>query len=127
MPEIRLDRTRVVTGFGELIAAGMAQHVGMCLDAEIGRDGRPLYGWQRPPCGRGFSVKNSHTSASRITLQQKQAEALDYRRQGYDFDDIAAQMKMSRTTVHRWVVAAMDRMIEEPARAVLKMEIARPQ
>ena len=37
MPEIRLDRTRVVTVIGELIAAGMAQHVGMCLDAEIGR------------------------------------------------------------------------------------------
>ena len=27
---------------GELIAAGLAQHVGMCLDADIGRDRRPL-------------------------------------------------------------------------------------
>jgi hypothetical protein len=42
MPEIRLDRTRVVTIVGELIAAGMAEHVGMCLDAQIGRNGCPL-------------------------------------------------------------------------------------
>jgi hypothetical protein len=84
-------------------------------------------GWLRPPGSGGFSVKNSHTSPKQIAYQQKLAQALDLRRQGYDFDAIAAQMKMSRTTVHRWVVAAMDRMIEEPARAVLKMEIARPQ
>jgi hypothetical protein len=29
MPEIRLDRTRVVTIVGELVAAGMAEHVGV--------------------------------------------------------------------------------------------------
>jgi hypothetical protein len=40
--QIRLDRTRVVTIVGELVAAGMAQHVGMRLDAQIGRDGCPL-------------------------------------------------------------------------------------
>jgi len=28
MAEVRLDRTRVVTVIGELVAAGMAQHVG---------------------------------------------------------------------------------------------------
>jgi hypothetical protein len=39
MPEIRLDRTRVVAIVGDLIAASMAQHVGMRLDAQIGRDG----------------------------------------------------------------------------------------
>ena len=37
MPEMRLDRARVVAIVGELVAAGMAQHVGMRLDAQIGR------------------------------------------------------------------------------------------
>ena len=42
MPEIRLDRARVVAIVGELIAAGMAKHVGMRLDAQISRAGCPL-------------------------------------------------------------------------------------
>ena len=42
MPEIRLDRTRVVAVIGELVAASVAEHVGMRLDAEIGRKGCPF-------------------------------------------------------------------------------------
>ena len=42
MPEMGLDRARVVTIVGELVAAGVAEHVGTRLDAEVGRDGRPL-------------------------------------------------------------------------------------
>jgi hypothetical protein len=42
MPEIGLDRTRVVAVVGELVTAGVAQHVGMRLDAEIGGDSRSL-------------------------------------------------------------------------------------
>ena len=38
---MRLDRTRVVTIVGELFA-GIAEHVGMRLDAQIGGDG-----WQQ--------------------------------------------------------------------------------
>jgi hypothetical protein len=45
MPEIRLDRARVVAVVGELVAAGMAQHMGMCLDAQIGK-GRPQKAFQ---------------------------------------------------------------------------------
>jgi hypothetical protein len=37
MTEIRLDRTRVVAIVGELVAAGVAEHVGMCLGAEMGQ------------------------------------------------------------------------------------------
>jgi hypothetical protein len=43
MPEIRLDRTRIMAVVGELIAAGMPQHVGMMpgsattFDARLGR------------------------------------------------------------------------------------------
>jgi hypothetical protein len=42
MSKIRLDRPRVVAIVGELIAAGVAQHVGMRLDAQIGRNGCSL-------------------------------------------------------------------------------------
>ena len=42
MPEIGLDSARVVSVVGELVAAGMAQHVGVRLDAQIGRYGYPL-------------------------------------------------------------------------------------
>ena len=42
MPEIGLDRARVVAVIGELVAAGMAQHVGVRLDAQIGDSGCPL-------------------------------------------------------------------------------------
>jgi hypothetical protein len=41
MPEIRLDRTGVVAIVGELLAASMAQHMGMSFDAQIGRDDCP--------------------------------------------------------------------------------------
>jgi hypothetical protein len=40
MPEIRLDRTGVVAIVGELLAASMAQHMGMSFDAQIGRDNK---------------------------------------------------------------------------------------
>ena len=42
MPEIGLDRTRVVAIVGKFVAAGMAQHVSVRLDAQIGRGGRPF-------------------------------------------------------------------------------------
>jgi hypothetical protein len=41
IPEVRLDRAQVVAIVGELVAAGMAQHVGVDLDAQIGRGDRP--------------------------------------------------------------------------------------
>jgi hypothetical protein len=42
MPEISLDRPRVVAVVGELIAAGVLQHVDMCLDAKISLGSRPF-------------------------------------------------------------------------------------
>jgi hypothetical protein len=40
---------------------------------------------------------------------------------------VAARRKRNTLvrTVHRWVCLAMDRMIEEPAKAVLQLELAR--
>jgi hypothetical protein len=40
--EVRLDGTRIMVIVGELVTAGMAQHVGMRLDAEVGSNGCPL-------------------------------------------------------------------------------------
>ena len=39
MVELRLDRARIVTIVGELVAAGVPQHVGVRLDAQVGHDG----------------------------------------------------------------------------------------
>jgi hypothetical protein len=41
MPEIGLNRTRVAAVVGKLVA-GMAEHVGMRLVAQISRSGCPL-------------------------------------------------------------------------------------
>jgi hypothetical protein len=40
VPQIGLQRAGIVTVIGELIAAGVPQHVGMGLDADVGSDGR---------------------------------------------------------------------------------------
>ena len=42
MTEIRLDRARVVAVIREFVAAGMPEHVGVRLDAQIRGSGCPL-------------------------------------------------------------------------------------
>jgi predicted DNA-binding protein (UPF0251 family) len=80
---------------------------------------------RRPPYGGGFSVKNSHTSPRRVALRKNQSEALQLRRSGRSFDEIAARMKRPRATIHRWITDALEEMIQEPAQAVLKLELQR--
>src|SRR6516165_2902684 len=63
----------------------------------------------RPPLPGGFSTKNSHTSPKRIALRRRQSEALSFREQGYNYEQIAKYMKTNPSTVYRWVIAAMDR------------------
>src|SRR6516164_4359596 len=79
----------------------------------------------RPPLPGGFSTKNSHTSPKRIALRRRQSEALRFREQGYNYEQIAKQMKTNPSTVYRWVMAAMDRITAEPARRVLDLELRR--
>jgi transposase-like protein len=79
----------------------------------------------RPPLPGGFSTKNSHTSPKRIVLRRRQSEALRYREQGYNYEQIAKHMKTNPSTVYRWVVAAMDRITAEPAKRVLELELRR--
>src|SRR6516164_2061725 len=79
----------------------------------------------RPPLPGGFSTKNSHTSPKRIALRRRQSEALRFREQGYNYEQIARHMKTNPSTVYRWVVAAMNRITAEPARRVLALELRR--
>ena len=79
----------------------------------------------RPPLPGGFSTKNSHTSPKRIVLRRRQSEALRFREQGYNYEQIAKHMGTNPSTVYRWVVAAMDRITAEPARRVRELELRR--
>ena len=79
----------------------------------------------RPPLPGGFSTKNSHTSPKRIALRRRQSEALRFREQGYNYEQIAKHMRTNPSTVYRWVVAAMDRITAEPAKRVLELELRR--
>ena len=79
----------------------------------------------RPPLPGGFSTKNSHTSPKRIALRRRQSEALKFREQGYNYEQIAKHMKTNPSTVYRWVIAAMDRITAEPAKRVLELELRR--
>jgi hypothetical protein len=72
-----------------------------------------------PPLPGGFSTKNSHTSLKRIALRRRQSEALRFREQGYNYEQIAKHMKTNP------VVAAMDRITAEPAKRVLELELRR--
>jgi hypothetical protein len=78
---------------------------------------------KKPPARAAASVKNSYTSPSRIALQHRRNEALNYRRQGYSFAAIASQMKAPISTVHGWVVEGLYAILRENAQQVLKMTL----
>ena len=50
------------------------------------------------------------TSAQRLRRLEREAQALDLRRQGLRLDDIAAQIGVSRSGAHQLLTAAMQRM-----------------
>jgi transposase-like protein len=89
------------------------------------RNGNTKRRKRRPPLPGGFSTKNSHTSPKRIALRRRQSEALRFREQGYNYEQIAKHMRTNPSTVYRWVMAAMDRITAEPARRVLDLELRR--
>jgi hypothetical protein len=80
---------------------------------------------KRPPHGGKFSIKNAHTSERQIIRKRRIAAALDLRLQGHSLDEIARHLKTSRTSVHNWISGALEQMIVEPARHLLKMELRR--
>lgn len=71
------------------------------------------------------SVKNSHTSPAVVALQEKRAEALEYRKQGYSYPQIAAAMSIGVTTAFEYVDYAIKAITQEAAHEVLKMELER--
>jgi hypothetical protein len=60
MPEIGLDRTGVVAIVGELVAAGMTEHAGVRLDAQIGHVGCPLDQAGKPGADSGPAFRDKH-------------------------------------------------------------------
>jgi DNA-binding NarL/FixJ family response regulator len=56
---------------------------------------------------RNKSVARSHTSPRAIRLQQRRAEALHYRLQGFSYYQISKEMRCNPSTVHNLVCEAM--------------------
>jgi DNA-binding CsgD family transcriptional regulator len=56
---------------------------------------------------RNKSPARSHTSPKAIRLQQRRAEALDYRLQGYSYHQISKEMRCNPSTVYNLVCEAM--------------------
>lgn len=79
----------------------------------------------RPPFKGSFTTKNSHTSPSKIALQENRAKALGLRKQGKTCAEIAALMGQAISTVHRWIQEALAAIPYEDARQVLAMELER--
>jgi len=48
MPEIRLERARIVAVVGELVTTSVAKHVGMGLDAQLRAKSGPLIIREKP-------------------------------------------------------------------------------
>ena len=62
MSEIRLDRARVVAVVGELVAAGVAQHVSVRLDAQIGREAARSIMREKPGADSGAPRSETNTN-----------------------------------------------------------------
>jgi hypothetical protein len=69
---------------------------------------KSMVGNNRPPLRARKSVKNSHTSPSKIARWKRINEALAYREQGHSFPVIAKQMKISISTAHAYVVEGLN-------------------
>lgn len=83
-------------------------------------------GQPKPPTRNARkSVKNSRTSPERIKRVERQREALDYRKQGYSYPQIADHMKVSVATAYELVTEALKAIIQEPAEQVLALELDR--
>jgi hypothetical protein len=93
------------------------------VDALMSKRSNAIGKRKKPPARAAASVKNSYTSPSRIALQHRRNEALNYRRQGYSFAAIASQMKAPISTVHGWVVEGLNAIPRENAQQVLKMTL----
>lgn len=68
----------------------------------------------------------SQTSQRRIEAVEKQKQALEYRKMGYTYDQIAEAVGFSSASgAHFAVKSALRRTVQEPADAVRKLELER--
>ena len=69
---------------------------------------------------------NATTSERGLATVEKQRAALELRKAGLDFDTIARKVGYKhRASAYRAVMAALKKMLQEPADEVRKMEVAR--
>jgi len=74
---------------------------------------------------KGGRRKGDATPAAKIARAERIAEALDYRRQGFTFTQIAEAMGISYTTAYTYVTDALKAIVEQPAADVKKLMIER--
>ena len=76
--------------------------------------------------------EHSKTSPRSIKMWKRIAEALEYRREGYSYDEITEYMaedhpkeRIYKQKVHQWVMKGMRAIAEEPAMDNLKLDLER--
>lgn len=80
---------------------------------------------RKPPHAAAKSPKNSHTSPFQIELQKRRAEALEYRIQGYTYEQIGETMECSITTAFEYVDHSLKAITREPAENLMALELSR--
>ena len=70
-------------------------------------------------------AKSAKEHKREIERRENMNEALDYRRQGYTYQQIAEQMDKDRSTIFRWVNEAIAEIPVEKAEIVRTMELER--
>lgn len=70
--------------------------------------------------------RESKTSPRRISIRERQQKALEYRKAGFTYQKIADQLNYKNASCAEHAVkAAMDRITEQPAKEVRKLELER--
>jgi DNA-binding CsgD family transcriptional regulator len=81
--------------------------------------------WLAAAPGGWASTKNCSTSPRAIRYAERIAEALDYRRQGFSYSEIAKQMRCSLSTAHGYITDRLAALVTEDRAEVLKLELDR--
>lgn len=72
-----------------------------------------------------MSQPEGMASRRRISALERSAKALELKKEGATYDEIAAALGCTKSTAHRAVMRALERIIAEPAEDVKKLELAR--
>jgi hypothetical protein len=80
---------------------------------------------EKPKRRRGGKPKKQDAAKAEVERQERIAEALDYRRQGFTYRQIAGSMGVSTTTAYEYVQTGLEAITMEPALAVRKLILDR--